>query len=322
MALIYENVLQLFADGADGGASAAGGESGITAESTESGAAYPEGMPEHAKRYYDAAARRKQMDVTAVEAAQNTETEQSGNAKPSYRELISSDEYKAEHEKYLQSVIRDRMKSHKAELAKYQGQAAEDRELMSLIGQKYGLDVTSESFKHDLSEAIKADDSVYERYAEEHDVSISEARRMIGIEQQLSKATKAADERRTAEEQARVIDALRAKGEETKRMYPEFDLDSAMRDDRFRRLTAVFGGDTTQAYKALNHDVLQKRAVADAEARAQAAVSNAVRANVARPADGGLLASHAGYAPTDFRALAKEKGTRGLREWALQNLKH
>lgn len=322
MALIYENGLQLFADGADGGASALGSGSGISAESTGGETPYPEGMPDYAKRYYDAAAKKKQKDVTASEAAQNAEAEQTGNAKPSYRELISSEEYKAEHEKYLQSVIRDRMKSHKAELAKYHEQAAEDREIMSLIGQKYGLDVASDSFKHDLSEAIKADDSVYERYAEEHDVSISEAKRMIGIEQQLSRATKAADERRTAEEQAKVIGALREKGEETKRMYPEFDLDSAMRDERFRRLTAVFGGDTTQAYKALNHDALQKRAVADAEARAQAAVSNAVKANGARPADGGLLASHSTYAPTDFRALAKEKGTRGLREWALQNLNH
>lgn len=315
MALHYLFDLQLFADaGGNGGGAADGGGSGAAGEAAgATGSAYPHNIPERAKRYYDIAAEKKTQNVDTAQKknrpkANSTEGSSDEARKPTYKEMIESDDYKQEHEKYLQKVIRDRMKKHDAE-------SKEANELLSLIGQKYGLDVKSENFRAELSEAIKDDDSVYERYAEEHDLPLSEAKRLMGLERQLAKAEEEAKAAREKEENDRVINALRAKSEETRKLYPDFDLDTAIRDERFRRLTAAFGGDTTQAYEALNHRTLQRRAVADAEAKAQRTVANSVRANRSRPSEGGLsAASNAAGTVPDFRTM----GLDALRAWAAQ----
>lgn len=304
MALIkYLYGLQLFAEGGgDGGASASGGESGTTADEGGATKAYPNNIPERAKKYYDMAVKKTQkVDAeTSIDAKSTHTTTEEETAiaadqveeapkKMSYKELIKSDEYKADHERHIQKVVRDRMKSHD--------------EILGLVAQKYGIDVNSETYKDDLKAALKADDSVYERYAEEHDVSIDEARRMVGIEEQLQKANQEAADRKAQDEYDRTINALRSAANQTKTEYPDFDLDTAMADDRFRRLVVAFGGDTTQAYEAINHRSLQKKAVADAEARATAAVQNSVKANRSRPLEGGISSTNISDAAPDFKNM-------------------
>ncbi len=315
--------LQLFAEGGgDGGASAAGGESSASMNETVA-PSYPKNIPDRAKKYYDMAAKKTQkVDTAAKETAKETkpntitttEEENPANSeasipkKLSFGELIESEDYKAEYERHIRKAVRDRMKTHEAE-------RSETNELLSLVGQKYGLDTKSENFRTELANAIKADDSYYEKYAQEHDVPLPEAKRLMGLEAQLAKAEEQAKLAREQQENDRVINALRDKGAETKKLYPEFDLDTAMKDERFKRLTVAFGGDTTQAYKALNHDALQRKAVAEAESRAQAAVSNAVKSNLSRPSEGGISStSNNAPATPDFKSM----GLTGLRAWASQ----
>ena len=189
-------------------------------------------------------------------------------------------------------------------------------EILGLVAQKYGVDVNSETFKEDLKNALQSDDSVYERYAEEHDVSINEAKRMVGIEQQLKQANRAAEERKAQEEYEQTIGALKRSGENTKAEYPEFDLDSAMKDERFRRLVVAFGGNTTQAYEAINHKAIKQKAVSEAEARAQVTVQNSVRANRYRPLEGGISSNNvSGDIAPDFRSMNLDQ----LRQYALQH---
>lgn len=312
MALKHLFDLQFFAEGGgDGGASAGADGASAMGDGAEGKTEYPANIPERAKKYYDKVAQRSQKVDTAAKPTESTPTTEEETpieqppARKSYKELVESDEYKADHEKYVQRVVRDRMKTHMAA-------AEKDAELFQLIGRKYGLDTASETFKEDLSNAIKADDGVYEKYAEEHDVSITEAKRMVGLEEQLARANKEVEARRVAEENAKVINALREKGNETKSQYPEFDLDAQMADDRFRRLVVAFNGDTTQAYEAINHKALTRRAVAEAESQAQRAVSNSVKTNLSRPAEGGISSSTNSTPTPDFRSM----GLQGIRAWA------
>ena len=319
MALLFKIGLQFFAEGGgDGGASAGGSESsagtvaGAEAPKTE----YPKGIPERAKKYYDMAVAKTQKVDTASKAepvkTEATPTEEEGKAadppaqqtqpqKMSYKELIKSDEYKADHDRYMQKTIKDRFKS--------------DNELFAIIAEKYGLDTSAETFKDDLRNALKADDSIYERYADEHDVSIEEAKRMIGIEQQLKQVTQAAEERKAQDEYNRTIESLKSAAAQTKATYADFDLDTAMQDDRFRRLVVAFNGDTTQAYEAINHKALQQKAVAAAEARAQSVVQNRVMANRSRPPEGGLSSINVNDVAPDFKSMNLAQ----LREYAAKN---
>ena len=314
--------LQLFAEGGgDGGASEGSGGSGTggTVEPAAQTVEYPKNLPERAKRFYDTAIKKTQKVDTAAPNADSeskdpkttTEEEETPDTttppqkKLTYKELIRSDEYKADHERHIQAVLKDRMKGH--------------NEILGLIAQKYGIDVNSKTFKDDLKAAITADDSVYERYAEEHDVSLDEARRMVGIEEQLKQANEDARARKEEEEYHRTIGALRQAASETKSAYPDFDLDTAMADDRFRRLVVAFGGNTTLAYEAINHKALQQKAVAEAEAKAQAAVQDSVKANRNRPHEGGI-SSNTGTANDgmpDFRSMNLAE----LRQYAEQHRK-
>lgn len=320
---VYHNefgFLQLFAEGGgDGGAPAAGGESSAIGGGTAN-TELPKNAPERAKKFYAMAMEKKGQKVdtatqpTAPAQAPTTEeAEPQKEADPqeppkkmSYKELIESEDYKEDHERFVQSLLRDRMKRHNAE-------ASETNELLSLIGQKYGLDSQSKTFRADLMNAVKEDDSVYEKYADEHDIPISEAKRMKGLEDQLRRAQEEAKQRKDAEETDRIMTALRAEGEKTKAVYPDFDLDSSMKNPQFVRLVSAFNGNTTQAYKSLNHDALVKAAERRAAADAKQAVANSVRSNLSRPAEGGISSTTNNTpAPPDFRSM----GLDGLRAWA------
>lgn len=325
--------LQLFGDGGDGGASADGGSGSEGAMVDADGGTdiLPKNASSRAreiqKKMLERRAQKVDTAAKSMEASKNTanptqeNTAQAteGDAAPvpeapkklSYKELIESDDYKAEHERYMQRTMRDRMKTHNADMT-------QANELLSLMGQKYGLDVNSPTFRKDLSDALNRDDSVYEKYAEEHDVPLSEAKKMVGLQQQLERAQKEATERREQEERDKIINALRDKAKETRAQYPDFDIDNAMQDQRFMRMVAALGGDTTAAYEAVNHKVLLERAAKSAADTARTQVANTVRSNLSRPLDSNISPSTS-TAPSmpNFREMNKQQ----LDAWAAQQMR-
>lgn len=320
MNLTRFDFLQLFAEGGDGGASAGGEGSSMGAEA---GGFDPfANAPKKARDLYAKMQKETKGDITSVKetsapaeeatakATTPTTTEEAAPAqekKLSFKDLIASDEdYKQAHERHIQKALKDRMKRHDTEMS-------EANEILALIGQKYGLDSASESFRADLTKAIQGDDSVYEKYAEEHDVPIEEAKTIVNLRQQLERANKQAEERRAMEEEAKVINALRTSAEQTKAKYPDFDLDTAIQDPQFRQLTKAWNGNTTMAYESLNHKTIVAEAERRAAAEAKQAVANSVRSNLSRPAEGGISSSTTTTpeAP-DFNSMNRKQ----LREWA------
>lgn len=320
--LHYDLDLQLFADGGDGGAPAGGESGGIAAQASGGEEFLPKNAPASARKIQEkmlAAKRAQKVDTatnntptpqnttntTAEELKTESETPPAV-AKKTYKELIESDDYRADHERYIQKTVGDRMRKHNADIG-------EANEILSLMGRKYGLDPSSETFRKDLTNALNSDDSVYEKYAEEHDVPIEEAKKMVGLQQQLDRVQKEAEARKAQEERDRVINALRDKGAETKAQYPDFNLDTAMQDPRFMRMVAAMGGDTTMAYEAINHKALLSRAEQRAAAEAQSKVANSVRSNLQRPLDGNISnSSNTTASMPDFRSMNKQQ----LDEWA------
>lgn len=306
--------LQLFGDGGgDGGAAA--GSTGTAAVSGDMGgtegqkAALPHKIPEKYRNIYEKAQKRTKGRVDAPtrtdELAAKGEappitTEEEGVPEPpkklTYRELIESEDYKPDHERFIQKTLKDRTKKYDAELARV-------NDLLTLAGQRYGLDPNAETFRDDLEKALRSDDSLYEKYAEEHDVSLPEARRMVGLEQQLEKAQKESEARKEAEENAARIQALRESAEKTKAIYPNFDLDREMQNPMFVRQCAVWGGNTTAAFRAVHHDEILGGAVRQATESATQAVVNRVKANRERPTEGDLSSSHTQESLPDFKAM-------------------
>lgn len=318
--------LQLFGEGGDGGSAGDGGAvaSGVSGENTANESVeIPSFVPERAKKnYLKAVEKTRSVQKTAEKNSIRTLESPSDNPtatnkeesakKLSYSELIKSDEYKADHEAYMKSTIDDRLKRYKG----IESENASAKELLSSMAERLGVSSDSPTFFEDLKKASAKDESTkrVQEYMDTHDVDEDEARRIVDMETQIheKKLREEAEEKAKAEyqrkqEQEALRKSFLASAEKTKAMFPSFNLDEHLQDQKFLRICAVTGGDTTAAYMAINHGkVLQDTATAAAQ-KANLQVSNAVAANRSRPQENGLQSAPSSVAEIDFSRMNRNE---------------
>lgn len=302
--------LQLFGEGGDSGDGSSAVSTGDNQIDT-SGEKIPASIPEKAKKYYQ-----KAMEKTSANSAVSpplaTDTAQTANEpkatteKIPYAELIKSDDYKEEHKAYMDKTIGDRLKKYKG----IEETSGKQKAILDVVASKYGINPDDENFLEVLQQEIDADNSYYENYAMEHDMSNEEARRILTMERKVARidAEKAAIEAQKAEmvkqEQMRQqIMLLRQNAEKTKSQFPQFDLDTEMQDERFRKLCAVNNGDTTAAYMACHWNEILPATVQMASRQIQAQTAQAVASNKARPIENGLSSSAPSVVEQDFSKM-------------------
>ena len=111
----------------------------------------------------------------------------------------------------------------------------------------------------------------------------------------------AQDDREKADLRAH-LDSLIAQAEALRREQPDFDLDAALRDPAFLRLTApALGVGVREAWYALHREELEARAAA----RSRELLARAVSGGRSRPREGGGLES-AALTRSDYRSLSRE----------------
>ena len=298
--------LQLFADGGgdggDGGsASASVGEALGGEESGEK--KIPASIPEKAKKYYQKAME-KHSGSTTEATAQNSDNaqptnEQGATEKLSYADIIKSDEYKEEHKAYMDKTIGDRLKKYKG----IEEDLGKHKAILDTVAYKYGVSPDAENFLEVLAEKIEADDSYYESYAMEHDISTDEARRIVTMERKAAQYDAQRQEMERQEQMRQQIMVLRQNAEKTKAQFPDFDLETEMQDERFRRLCAATNGDTTAAFKACHHDEIIANTVRMASRQIQNQTAQAVASNKTRPMENGISSSAPSVVQHDFRNM-------------------
>ena len=299
--------LQLFADGGgdggDGGsASASTGEALGNNDSGEN--KIPASIPEKAKKYYQKAMEKHSGSTTDV-TTQNSDNgqatnDQSTTEKLSYADLIKSDEYKEDHKAYMDKTISDRLKKYKG----IEEDLAKHKAALEAVAYNYDLNPDDENFFEALAEKIEEDESQYEQYAMEHDCSIEAAKQILKAER-IVKRDKAQKEAMEREEQARQrVMVLRQNAEKTKAQFPQFDLETEMQDERFRRLCAANNGDTTAAYMACHYNEIISNTVQMASRQIQSQTAQAVASNKARPIENGLSSQAPSVVQQDFRNMS------------------
>lgn len=289
--------LQLFGEGGDGGAAGDGAVGGET-----SGENIPSAIPERARKNYKEAVEKHTPKVQSEEA--QTTTEPQNAKKATYAELIKSDDYKEEHEAYMAKTIGDRLKKYKG----VEAQNAQMKGLLDIVASKYGVDVTAENFIESLTEKVNADDSYYENYAMEHDISPEEARRVVTLERKMKVIEEQEQERKRQETVRQHMMALQQNAERTKARFPGFDLETEMQDEKFRRLCMQTNGDTTAAYMACHWEQVMSGAIQNAAQQITAQTAQAVAANKARPAENGMSGSVAAVTGAeDFSNMSLEQ---------------
>ena len=302
--------LQLFGEGGDGGDGSSAVSAGDNAIDT-SGEKIPASIPEKAKKYYQKAMEKTSANSAvstplASEPVQPTNEPKATTEKIPYADLIKSDDYKEEHKAYMDKTIGDRLKKYKG----IEEISGKQKAILDIVASKYGVNPDDENFLEVLQQKIDTDDSYVENYAMEHDISNEEARRILNMERKVARmdAEKAAIEAEKAEmakqEQMRQqIMLLRQNAEKTKSQFPQFDLDTEMQDERFRKLCAVNNGDTTAAYMACHWNEILPATVQMASRQIQAQTAQAVASNKARPIENGLSSSAPSVVEQDFSKM-------------------
>lgn len=304
--------LQLFGEGGDGGD---GGSASATGEGFGDNSGEDTllaSIPEKAKKHY-----KKAMEKNAPAPSQTQPTtEPQTTEKASYEDLIKSDDYKDAHKAYMDKTIGDRLKKYKG-LEESYGKA---KSALDIIANKYGINPDDENFLETLNAKVEADDSYYENYAMEHDISTEEARKIVTMERKIAQVEAEKAEQAKQEQMRQQIMMLRQNAERTKAQFPQFDLETEMQDEKFRRLCAVNNGDTTSAYMACHWKDLTTSMVQMATQQIQTQTAQAVASNMARPTENGMSSvapsvvngkDFTGMSLKDIRAYADEQRRKG-----------
>ncbi len=299
--------LQLFADGGgdggDGGsASASVGEALGNNDSGED--KILASIPEKARKYYSKAKEKQTGSTTnaTTDSSDNGQTtnDQGTTEKLSYMDLIKSEDYKEEHEAFVKKTINERLKKYKgieADLGKHKA-------ILDTVAYKYGINPEDENFLETLAEKIEADDSYYENYAMKHDISPEEARRIVTMERKAARYDAQEEEKAKQEQMRQHIMVLRQNAEKTKAQFPQFDLETEMQDERFRKLCAVNNGDTTAAFMACHYNEIIANTVQMASRQIQSQTAQAVASNKARPIENGISSSAPSVVHEDFKNMS------------------
>lgn len=290
--------LQLFGegggDGGDGSSASASGEA-LGVNSGENN--IPASIPEKAKKYY-----KKAMEKSPMKPSEVTQptSEAQATEKLSYADLIKSDDYREEHKAYMDKTIGDRFKKYKG-LEESYGKA---KATLDIVANKYGVNPDDENFLEVLNQKIEEDDSYYENYAMEHDISTEEARKIVTMERKVAQIEAQKQEEEKQEQMRQQIMLLRQNAEKTKARFPDFDLDTEMQNEKFRRLCAVNNGDTTSAYMACHWNEIIPAQVQLASRQAQIQTAQAVASNKARPIENGLSSSAPSVVNQNFKGMS------------------
>lgn len=303
---LYENWLQLFADGGDGGgASAAPGASSADA----AGAAVPGVNPSDAGKTAGKARKNQPLNVAYGIDPSNPMQEQAGQAqagqaaetqKSSFEDLIKG-EYKEDFDKRVQEIISKRFKANQAD----KNRLDQQQPLIEAMKKKYGTDNID-----DLLDYVELDDEAINERAAEEGVPNEYMRKQVKLEREKERFVKAEQKRQQDRKNMEHYAYLHEQGEKLKAIYPSFDLDTELQNEKFLRMTAPGSGiDLETAYYAMHHHDIMRGGMAYATQQAAQKISNAVQANAARPTENGL-SSHGSAEQvrvTDPRALTKEQ---------------
>lgn len=222
-------------------------------------------------------------------------------AKASFDDLLKDEEYKSVYDSRVQKAVMKRMKSATAE-----------REAMNpmfeALGRKYGIDVSDPS-KIDLnalSEAVMNDDALFEQEAMERGMTVDGLRQVKAAERQMAAQRKADAQQRQEAEWGRI----QTEAEQLKSIYPSFNLEAEMQNERFGMLLAGlsangFSNALRTAYEAMHRDEIMSGAMKYAVSTTKQQISNAIQTSGTRPAENG--AGVATATKFDPKTMSKEK---------------
>lgn len=286
-------ILDLFEGGAAGAAGGSAGATGGTAP-----AAGEQGTGDLSKVIYG-----KQESAPAPESTgQTTQQSDADSATPTteertkaYRDLIQG-EYKDLYNEDVQRIVKGRLKGYD-DLKKT---SASQQEIIDRLAAKYGVTDLGE-----IAAAIDNDSGMWEQEADKAGMTTEQYMQFQQLQRQNASLIREEQARAEQEQRNRKLNEWMQEAEGVRQMYPSFDLEREVSNDRFRSML-LSGVPMADAYRAMHFEEIQNQTAVNAARQAETAVAANVRANGSRPVENGTRTQSAFTVKSDVSKLNKK----------------
>lgn len=213
-----------------------------------------------------------------------------------FRELVKG-EYKDVYAEDTQRIIDRRFSETKT----LQTQLETQQPLMDLLFQRYNV---ADGDVSKLLKAIESDTALWEQAAEEAGMSVEQFKEFQQYKRENARMLKEQQDREGREAMERQLKKWYGEAEQMKSLYPTFDLQTEVQDQRF--LSMLKSGVPVQhAYEVLHMEDIKAAAAKHAAKITEKQIVDNVRARGSRPAENGTVSQSAFVVKDDVSKLTK-----------------
>ena len=206
-----------------------------------------------------------------AEQVSNPQADAAGGERMSWEQIMADPEYN----RRMQETVQARLRETRAA----QEQLSQMQPLLDTLYQRFGTRDVNQ-----ISQSLLEDESYIEREAEKRNMPVDAAKAVLKAEREAAAAKYQLDQSRREEGFRRVA----AQAAQTKQLYPDFNFEAELRNDKFRQMTDPnnpFALDVKTAYEVIHHNELMARTVQNTVQKTQQYVTNSIAANAGRPVE-------------------------------------
>jgi hypothetical protein len=285
--------LQLFADG---GSAGAGAGDGGTAEGQ--GVTAAAALPQKGVKSNPLANVKYGIQEEAAPAAevQEVTTVAQPDRNAEFEKLIKG-EYKDLYDARVQDTIQKRLKSSKETVDRYNALTP----TLEMLAKKYGVDATD---IESLNKAIQEDDSYYEEEALEKGISVQQLKEIRKMERENAALKAQMEEAQRQENGKKLYSQWMQQADETKKVYPSFDIQIEMKNQKFLDLLKS-NIDVRTAYEVTHKDEIIQGAMQFTAQTVESKLAKKIASNGTRPSENGMSSQSASVVKSDVSQLSK-----------------
>lgn len=213
-------------------------------------------------------------------------------------EKLIRGEYKEQYNKRVQDTVRSRIKGMQETVDKYTAMGP----MLEMLSGKYGVDASDVKA---LQKAIEEDDSFYESEAMDKGVSVQQLKEIKRMERENSELKRQMEEKEMQDHATQLYAAWMDQAEQTKSVYPGFDLDAEMQNPQFLNLLRS-NVDVKTAFEVLHKDEILPAAMQYTAQQTKIKLAKSIAAGGNRPAENGSSAQSAAVVKSDVSQLSKD----------------
>ena len=287
--------LQIFAEGAGGAAAGAGDGGTAQGQGATEAAALPQTKGVKSNPLANVKYGIQEEAAPAAEV-QEVSTVAQPDRKAEFDKLMKG-EYKDLFDAWAQDTVQKRLKSSKETVDRYNALTP----TLEMLGKKYGVDAND---IESLNKAIQEDDSYYEEEALEKGISVQQLKEIRKMERENAALKAQMEEAQRQENGKKLYSQWMQQADETKKVYPSFDIQTEMQNPKFLDLLKS-NIDVRTAYEVTHKDEIIQGAMQFTAQTVESKLAKKIASNGTRPSENGMSSQSASVVKSDVSQLSK-----------------